>query len=92
MSNSAMLAFSQTGSERETYRSIYVTKAEAEAAFGVALDLKPFRVHPLQPFVAGRNFWFLLVEFVRVRRLLSGDGFGASTNTTGRNCAAQHPC
>ncbi|WP_170432862.1 DUF4178 domain-containing protein [Ruegeria arenilitoris] len=62
MSNSAMLAFSQTGSERETYRSIYVTKAEAEAAFGVTLDLKPYRVHPLQPFVAGRNYQFLLVS------------------------------
>jgi hypothetical protein len=60
MSDTAMMGFSQTGGEREAYRSIYVTKAEAEAAFGIPLDLKPYRVHPLQPFVAGRNFWFLL--------------------------------
>ncbi|MEW2918428.1 DUF4178 domain-containing protein [Ruegeria sp. ANG10] len=59
MSDTAMLGFSQTGNEREAYRSIYVFKAEAEAAFGVALDLGPYRVHPLQPFVEGRNYRFL---------------------------------
>ncbi|WP_037309720.1 DUF4178 domain-containing protein [Ruegeria halocynthiae] len=60
MSNGAMLGFSQTGSERETYRSVYVPKADAEAAFGVSLDLKPYRTHPLQPFIKGRNYDFLV--------------------------------
>lgn len=59
LSESAMLGFSQTGSERETYRSIYVPIQEAEAAFGVPLKLNPRRTHPLQPFVPGRNYDFL---------------------------------
>ncbi|MES0827110.1 DUF4178 domain-containing protein [Ruegeria sp. SCP11] len=62
MSNTAMLGFSQTGNEREAYRSVYVPKAEAEAAFGVALDLNPFRIHPLQTFVEGPNYRFLLIS------------------------------
>lgn len=60
MSDTAMLGFSTNGSERETYRSVYVPTEQAEAAFGVSLSLKPYRVHPLQPFVAGPNFNFLL--------------------------------
>ena len=54
-----MLGFSITGTERETYRSVYVSKEEAEAAFGVSLDLRPYRVHPLQPLVVGPNYNFL---------------------------------
>ncbi|WP_170575985.1 DUF4178 domain-containing protein [Ruegeria atlantica] len=59
MSDTAMLGFSTTGSERETYRSVYVPKEQAEAAFGTALDLRSYRVHPLQPFIAGPNYHFL---------------------------------
>ncbi|WP_171181399.1 DUF4178 domain-containing protein [Ruegeria sp. HKCCD8929] len=61
MSNAAMLGFSTTGSERETYRSVYVPREAAEAAFGLTLNLKPYRTHPLQPFVEGPNYGFLLV-------------------------------
>ncbi|WP_377193886.1 DUF4178 domain-containing protein [Ruegeria meonggei] len=61
MSDTAMLGFSQTGSEREAYRSIYVSRQEAEDGFGAKLDLKTYRVHPLQPFVAGRNFYFVML-------------------------------
>lgn len=61
MSDTAMLGFSTTGSERETYRSFYVSKQQAEAAFGVSLNLNPHRVHPLQPFIEGPNYRFLLV-------------------------------
>lgn len=60
MSDTAMLGFSTTGSERETYQSVYVSKEEAQSAFGIKLNLKPFRVHPLQPFVVGPNYGFLL--------------------------------
>ncbi|WP_170423989.1 DUF4178 domain-containing protein [Ruegeria arenilitoris] len=59
MSDDAMLDFSTTGSEREIYRSVYVPKAQAEAAFGVEMDLKPYRVHALQPLVKGPNYEFL---------------------------------
>ncbi len=59
MSESAMLGFSTTGTERETYRSVYLPKEDVEAAFGVKLNLKPRRVHPLQPFVAGPIYGFL---------------------------------
>ena len=62
MSDTAMLGFSTTGSERETYQSVYVSKEEAQSAFGTQLNLKPYRVHPLQPFVVGPNYWFLLVS------------------------------
>lgn len=62
MSQTAMLGFSTNGSERETYRTIYVTQAQAERGFGQSLNLNPYRVHPLQPFVAGPNFQFLLVS------------------------------
>lgn len=62
MSETAMLGFSQTGSERESYRSVYVPAQQAEAAFGVTLDLDPYRSHPLQPFVKGPNYGFLLTS------------------------------
>ncbi|GAA6162066.1 hypothetical protein NBRC116589_42400 [Ruegeria sp. HU-ET01832] len=61
MSDAAMLGFSTTGSERESYRSIYVPRKTVEDAFDVQLDQKPFRVHPLEPFVAGPNYGFVLV-------------------------------
>lgn len=60
MSQDAMMEFSQKGSERETYRSVYVPTKTAEAAFRTDLNLSPYRVHPLQPFVKGPNYHFLL--------------------------------
>lgn len=62
MSQDAMLSFSQTDREREIYRSVFLPKAEAETAFGVNLDLEPpHRTHPLQPFVPGPNYRFMMV-------------------------------
>lgn len=58
LGDTAMLSFSQTGDEREIYRSTYLDRAEVEAGFGVATNLTPEGTHALQIFKAGENFSF----------------------------------
>ena len=55
----AMLGFSETGTEREVYRSTYLPRAEAEAGFGIDTGLRPQGIHPLQSYKAGRHDRFL---------------------------------
>ncbi len=59
MSGSAMLTFSQSGEEREVERSIYLSRAEVEKAFGITLDGSPVKTHALQPFKAGPDHLFI---------------------------------
>ncbi|MCM2563238.1 DUF4178 domain-containing protein [Lutimaribacter sp. EGI FJ00015] len=60
MSRAHMLDFSQTGTEREIYRSSYVFAADALAAFGLPHDaLRPVGVHPLEPYIPGPHSVFL---------------------------------
>ncbi|MFZ7091080.1 DUF4178 domain-containing protein [Primorskyibacter sp. 2E233] len=60
MSPTAMLDFSQTGTEREIYRSTYLPQAETLKAFGLKPgDLKRQGVHALQPYKAGENSGFI---------------------------------
>ncbi len=59
LAETAMLSFTDSGSEREVERSIYLPQAETWASFGVA-PLHPWGVHPLQPFVGGPNAGFML--------------------------------
>ncbi|WGW04654.1 DUF4178 domain-containing protein [Tropicibacter oceani] len=60
MSPGAMLDFSETGSEREIYRSTYLPHGATMKAFGLApKDLVPRGVHALQPYKAGENTDFL---------------------------------
>ena len=59
LADDAMLNFSQRSDEREVYRSSYLTVAEVEAGFGIALQIKPAGIHPLQVFTAGQEFKFI---------------------------------
>lgn len=55
----SMLDFSQTGTERETFRSVLLPRAEVEASFGVKLPKVTAKWHPLSPFKGGKNFAFV---------------------------------
>lgn len=55
----SMLDFSQSGTERETYRSTFLPRAEVEASFGVKLPKLRKKVHPLQPFKGGKHYAFV---------------------------------
>ena len=58
MSDDAMLGFSETGGEREVYRSTLLDREQTAAAFGVT-DLPPAQgLHPLTPY-SGPNDGFL---------------------------------
>ncbi|WP_425097711.1 DUF4178 domain-containing protein [Tropicibacter sp. S64] len=60
MSPTAMLDFSETGTEREIYRSEYLPQAEVKKSFGIKPgDLVARGVHALQPYKAGENSAFL---------------------------------
>lgn len=60
MSGSAMLDFSQGGTEREIYQSTYLPPAKTCAAFGLEPGaLTPRGVHPLQPYERGPNAAFI---------------------------------
>ncbi|MDE4173091.1 DUF4178 domain-containing protein [Phaeobacter sp. PT47_59] len=75
ISDGAGMGFSQTGTERETYRMTYVTPEEAEDAFGVATGLMPRGVHALQSFRAGANHRFLVmagIVFALLSLLIAG--------------------
>lgn len=59
LSESALLDYSTTGQEREVYRSVWLSPAEVNRAFGVNLP-EPHEVHPLQPFDGGAHDGFLM--------------------------------
>ncbi|PYG33269.1 DUF4178 domain-containing protein [Pelagimonas varians] len=59
LGDTSMLDFSQSGTERETYRSSFFPRAEVEASFGIKLPKLTKKVHPLQPFKGGKNFAFI---------------------------------
>ncbi len=59
LSEDAMLGFTQTATEQETERSVYLPHAETLAAFGAQAGGKPIGVHPLQPYKIGRHEVFL---------------------------------
>ncbi|WP_136443306.1 DUF4178 domain-containing protein [Pacificoceanicola onchidii] len=57
---SGMLDFSETGTEREIYKSEYLPQAEVKKSFGLKSgDLKAHGVHALQPYKAGENTGFV---------------------------------
>ncbi len=58
MSNDAMLSLSETGSEREVDRTVYLPQAETCAAFGIAA-LNPYHMHPLKPVQSNPNAGFV---------------------------------
>ena len=58
LSDAAMLGFSETGEEREVYRSVLLDRGEVEAAFGVALP-PASGSHPLMPYTGGGNDSFM---------------------------------
>lgn len=68
MSDEAMLSFSQTGREREIYRTVLLDPAHVRAGFDLPRKLTPRGVHALQPFSAGENSRF---------QMLAGLLFGA---------------
>ncbi|WP_172982744.1 DUF4178 domain-containing protein [Roseovarius bejariae] len=59
MSHKHMLGFSDTGREREVERSKYLPQDETFTSFGVVPEYMPGKVHPLQPYKAGKNDAFL---------------------------------
>lgn len=60
MSKTAMLDFSETGSEREVYRNEFLDTAQTLAGFGLAEDaLRPRGIHPLKPFKTGPHSTFI---------------------------------
>ncbi|CUH88899.1 hypothetical protein PH5382_02843 [Phaeobacter sp. CECT 5382] len=59
MSEDAVLSFSQTGQEREIYRTVYLDWWATEQAFGLAAARAPRGVHALQPAKFGPNAQFL---------------------------------
>lgn len=61
MSDASMLSFSETGSEREIYHSVYLDKTAAAKSFGIPSGLTPRGVHALQPLKVGANAGFLIV-------------------------------
>lgn len=79
LSDGAMLGFSSKGQERETYRTVYLPKAEAEAGFDIKTGLRPRGVHPTQALKAGEHSLFLLKSglFLAVLCILLG-GFLSS--------------
>lgn len=61
MSNTQMMSFSQTGTEREVTLTTYLSAEDIAAGFGPGLKLNPGNVHPLQPFKRGKNSKFVQV-------------------------------
>ena len=59
MSDAHMLGFTDTGREREVERSRYLPQDETFTSFGAKPEYLPNRIHPLQPFEAGKNHAFL---------------------------------
>lgn len=59
LSDRAMLGFSQTGEEREVYRSELLDSAEIGRAFGIDRMPEPQGTHPLQPYTGGENDRFM---------------------------------
>ncbi|MGH1415283.1 MAG: DUF4178 domain-containing protein [Pelagimonas sp.] len=59
LAEDAMLGFSQTKSERETYRSTYLPRKEIAKSFGIDLPKLTKKIHPLSPFKAGPNAIFM---------------------------------
>jgi Domain of unknown function (DUF4178) len=59
LSDQAMLSFTETKTEREVERSIYLEHDQTLSAFGAENAFLPSGVHPLQPFKAGKNAFFL---------------------------------
>lgn len=59
MAEDAMLDFSETGTEREIFRSVYLDRADVEEGFGISLGKSSRDIHPLQPFRRWVNFDFL---------------------------------
>jgi Domain of unknown function (DUF4178) len=71
----AMLSFSETGDEREVYRSSYLDRAEVEAGFGISTGLKGKGTHALQVFTAGPEFKFIrnaALAFALVSLMIAG--------------------
>ncbi len=61
LSDTAMVSFTQTKTEREVERSVYLRREEVEQAFGVT-DLPAAQgSHPLTPLIQGKNFDFLRI-------------------------------
>ncbi|WP_039019931.1 DUF4178 domain-containing protein [Halocynthiibacter namhaensis] len=59
MSEDAMLAFTETTTEREVHRTIYLPFTPTCTSFGIADALAPSDVHKLMPYKAGQNEGFL---------------------------------
>lgn len=59
MSKTHMLGFANNGREQEIERSKYLPQAETFASFGAEPEYLPNRIHPLQPYEAGKNHAFL---------------------------------
>jgi Domain of unknown function (DUF4178) len=71
----AMLSFSETGDEREVYRSSYLDKAEVEAGFDIQTGLQGRGTHPLQVFTTGPEFKFIrnaALVFALVSLMIAG--------------------
>ncbi|MGI3185384.1 DUF4178 domain-containing protein [Nioella aestuarii] len=61
LADSAMLGFSETGGEREVYRSELVDSAAVAASFGVTNPPVPYGTHPMQPYMGGDNDRFMRI-------------------------------
>ncbi len=61
LSDQSMLGFSQTATEREVERSTYLPQRETLDSFGVDDEVAMSGIHPLQPYIAGKNAAFLTV-------------------------------
>ncbi len=59
LSEDAMLGFSQSETERETYRSVYLPRKEVAKSFGIEAPKLTKKIHPLMPFKGGPNFKFI---------------------------------
>lgn len=85
LSQTHMLDFSETGQEREIYRSEYLDPAETLAAFGLDPGaLVPHGSHPLEPFRTTKTLRFvrLAASGFAVVALLLGVVFSGSTGET----------
>lgn len=97
MSEDAVLSFSQTGQEREIYRTVYLDRGATEQAFGLALARVPRGVHALQPAKFDPNAQFLtksgllIMAICLVLGILLSDFQGSSAFGTQRFYIADLP-
>lgn len=61
LTDGAMLSFSETGQEREVYRTTLLDSAQTAAAFGVTKPPVAVGSHPLQPYTGGADDKFMRV-------------------------------